>query len=255
MISHLFFEEKNEFNRTNLKLRWDQLILVEEGSFVYQVEGEDEQKCVGKGEIVFFSAGTAMERHVTSRISSYHMSFIGQADHPFRLAMQTGVLKLPSAQTASIFNSMKRAMLMPQNRELLEHLIAHVLSEQYLYGKNDRVSSRPLSEEVLSTIRYMNVHLNEKIDVDALADRVYLSHTGLIWKFRQELNTTPSQYLILLRLRYAKQLLLDHDYSITEIAELCGYQNPYYFTNVFHQYTGKSPTEFRRFYAERQENS
>ena len=169
-----------------------------------------------------------------------------QADHPFRMALPTGKLELPNEQSTSIFNSMKRVILMPDNRELLEHMIEHVLTEHYLFCKTDKVHARPLSEEVLDTIRYMNRHLSEKLDMDALAARVYLSHTGLIWKFRQELNTTPSKYLILLRLRYAKQLLLDHDYTVTEIAETCGYANPYYFTNAFHAYTGMSPTEFRK---------
>ena len=84
--------------------------------------------------------------------------------------------------------------------------------------------------------------------MDELASRVYLSHTGLIWKFKQELGTTPSQYLILLRLRHAKQLLLNPPYSITEIAELCGYANPFYFANAFRKHVGMSPTEFRKYY-------
>ena len=63
-----------------------------------------------------------------------------------------------------------------------------------------------------------------------------------------ELNTTPSRYLSILRLRHAKQLLLHYPYSITEISEMCGYSNPYYFTNAFRGYTGMSPTDFRKHY-------
>ena len=87
--------------------------------------------------------------------------------------------------------------------------------------------------------------LDEKIDIDIHAANVYLSHSALIWKFRQELNTTPSQYLIHIRLRYAKHLLINTNYSITQISELCGYTNPFYFTNAFRKYTGKNPTSFR----------
>lgn len=251
LISQFTCEGKAAFKTSSLKTRWDQIVLVAEGACLYLAGTEEMPYRVEKNEILFVPAGTQIKRSIPSPVSYYQMSFIAQADHPLRLALQMGKLKLPPDQKTSIFNSVKRAFLIPNNQELLEHMIEHVLSEHYLFGKTDRINRRPLSDEVMSTIRYMNQHLQEKLDVDLLADRVYLSHTGLIWKFRQELNTTPSKYLILLRLRYAKQLLLDHDYPIVEIAERCGYANPYYFTNAFRQYTGKSPTEFRRWYLER----
>ena len=75
----------------------------------------------------------------------------------------------------------------------------------------------------------MRKNFDKKIDMDELAKRVFLSHSGLIWKFKKELNTTPSNYLKILRLRYAKQLLLNYSYSVTEISEMCGFANPYYF--------------------------
>jgi len=251
LINQFFFEGREQFKNSSLKFRWDQIVMVAGGSFSFVVEGEEKARCVSENEIVFIPAGTSITRKILEPMTSYHIAFITQADHPFHLALRLGKLKLPSEQIASIFQSMKRVALMPQNQELVEHIVEHILVEHYLFGKSNQASRKPLSEAVLGTIRYMNKHLSEKIDMDELAARVYLSHTGLIWKFRQELNTTPSKYLILLRLRYAKQLLLHHDYTVTEVAEMCGYTNPYYFTNAFHQYTGKSPTEFRCWYLER----
>lgn len=250
LISQFFFEGREQFKKSSVNFRWDRIVMVASGSFSFLVEGEEKPRCVRENEIVFIPAGTSITRNILEPMTSYHISFITQADHPFHLALRLGKLKLPAEQIASIFQSMKRVALMPHNQELLEHIVEHILVEHYLFGKSNHVSCRPLSEEVLGTIRYMNRHLSEKINMDELAARVYLSHTGLIWKFRQELNTTPSKYLILLRLRYAKQLLLHHDYTVTEVAELCGYTNPYYFTNAFHQYTGKSPTDFRKSYSE-----
>lgn len=250
LISQFYFEERAQFKTTSLTSRRDQLVLVAGGSYTYTCEGEEKPTRVSARDIVFLPAGTTLTRTVLEPLTSYHLSFLVPADHPFRLALTPGKLYLPDAQRDAVFNSIQRAMLIPNNQELLEHVVEHVLAEHYMFGKADRVHLRPLSEEVLSTVRYMNQHFNERLDMDALAERVYLSHTGLLWKFRQELNTTPSHYLILLRLRYAKQLLLDHDYTINEIAEMCGYSNAYYFTNAFHRYAGMSPTAFRRRYLE-----
>ena len=143
--------------------------------------------------------------------------------------------------------------MLPDNRELLTHVIEHTFMQNYLFGNTEKVKFKPFSDEVESAIRYMRNNFYKKIDMDELAERVFLSHSGLIWKFKKELNTTPSNYLCILRLSYAKQLLLNHPYSITEISEMCGYSNPYYFTNAFHKYSGMSPTEFRNRYLKRNE--
>lgn len=250
LINQYYREKLSEFTVPVMKRGWDILILVADGTYTISVTGQKRPITLQKNEIAFLPSGTEFERIATDPPTYYHISFRAEGEHPFRMSLPPCKLSLPKEQAASIIRSMERAFPMPDNRELISHLAERILAENYLFGKSNRKNLPHLSDEVLSTIRYMNVHLAEEIDIDELAARVYLSHTGLIWKFKQELGTTPSQYLILLRLRHAKQLLLNHPYSITEIAELCGYTNPYYFTNAFHRYSGMSPTEFRKHYLE-----
>ncbi|MBQ8309447.1 MAG: helix-turn-helix transcriptional regulator [Clostridia bacterium] len=241
-------ENLEAFKTPTLKRNWDILIIVLDGIYSIYTEGRKKPILLHKNEIAFIPSGTEFTRSAVEPVSYYHISFCSQGDHPFRMLLSPGKLGIPQEQVIPMINSMDHAFLMTDNRELITHLVERIFAENYLFGKNKKVNLPHLSEEVLSTIRYMNSHLSEDLSMDALAARVYLSHTGLIWKFKQELGTTPSQYLILLRLRYAKQLLLDHPYSITEIAELCGYANPYYFTNSFRKYSGMSPTVFRKHY-------
>ncbi|MBE6601922.1 MAG: helix-turn-helix domain-containing protein [Ruminococcaceae bacterium] len=250
VIAQRLFENLESFEKTTVTSRWDRFAMVMDGTYTLSTDDGAESQPIYPNEIAFIPAATTVTRSLTAPLTYFHVSFMAQAEHPFRLALQQGKLRLPKEQTDSIFNSIKQAILMPNNQELIEHILEYIFVQNYLFGAKDQVTHRPLSEAVLRTIRYMNQHLHEKIDVDMLAARVYLSHSGLIWKFRQELNTTPSQYLILLRLRYAKQLLIDHDYNVTEIAEMCGYSNPYYFTNAFHRFSGMSPTDFRMHYVE-----
>ncbi len=248
VINQYFFEDRTEVKSPVIKRRWDILILVVSGSYSIHPTGAKKPYLLHGGELGYIPAGTEVERRLLEPTTHYHIAFYSQADHPFRLSMPSGKLNLPEEQSASIFKSMKHAFLMPENRELVTHTVSHIFAENYLFGKGRRANFRHLSDEVMNTVSYMNRNLDKQINMDELAARVFLSHTGLIWKFKQELGTTPSQYLILLRLRYAKQLLLNHTYSITQISELCGYSNPYYFTNAFHRYTGMSPTDFRKHY-------
>ncbi len=248
LINQHYIENLSEFKTPIMKRGWDVLIMVVEGTYVIHPEGRKKPIALRKHEIAFIPAGTKFSRSLTEPPTYYHISFRADADHPFRFSLPPCKLNIPEEQVIPIFNSMERAFPMPDNRELITHLAERILTENYLFGKSKKVHLPHLSEEILSTVRYMNAHLHEEINIDVLAARVYLSHTGLIWKFKHELGTTPSQYLILLRLRYAKQLLLNHPYSITEISEMCGYANPYYFTNAFRKYSGLSPTAFRKHY-------
>ena len=248
LMNQTYIEEHTEFKHRIVKRKWDLLILVVEGKYSATIPEKQCSFLLEKNDILFLPAGVEMEREVLSPLTCYHLTFSPQAEHPFYLAASMGKITLPKEQNAAIFQALGRAFALPDNRELLTHIISHVFAENYLFGNNKTVNTKPFSDEIEHAIRYMRRNFDKKIDMDELAERVFLSHSGLIWKFKQELNTTPSNYLRILRLRYAKQLLLNYSYSITEISELCGYSNPYYFTNAFHRYFGMSPSDFRKHY-------
>ena len=57
---------------------------------------------------------------------------------------------------------------------------------------------------------------------------------------------TPMQYIISIRIANAQGLLEATDYSINEIARIVGYDNPLYFSRLFHKQKGLSPSQFRK---------
>lgn len=253
LIAHSFYEKYEAFKTETLTTRWDGITVVVDGSYTLQIRGAERLQTAVAGDIVFVPSGTQITRRITTPMTFYIISFDTQADHPFRHSLPVGKLALPKDSSAAILSSMRQAALVPNNQELIVHILEHIMAENYLFGRTYKAGLRPLSDEVAEAVEYMNRNFRRKIDMKELASRVYLSHTGLIWKFKRELDTTPSGYLILLRLRHAKQLLLDHDYSVSDVAEMCGYSNPFYFTNAFRGYTGMSPTEFRKQYKEMRE--
>ncbi len=247
LIFQSHHERLEEFKRKTIKTNWDTMIFVEEGEYSV-IQGGQKPIVLQKNEIAFIPGNVEFKRSVESPVTYYNVCFTRRGDHPFYSAAPTGRLKIPQKQVASLIESTKRASLLPENRELIAHVIEHAFAENYLFRNTEKDNFKPLSEEIESAISYMKKNLDKKIDMDRLAEQVFLSHSGLIWKFRQELNTTPSNYLYLLRMRNAKRLLLSYPYSVTEISEMCGYSNPYYFTNSFHRYSGMSPTEFRSYH-------
>ena len=248
LIHQSFHENIDEFKVTNIKRKWDIMFLVEEGEVSILIKGHQKPFVLKKNEIALLPADVEFDREVISTVSFYHFSFYPQGDHPLYLSAKAGKLNLPAEQGETILKSVKRAYMLPDNKEFVSHAIEHIFFENYLFGGRDKAKFKPLSEETEKAIRYMRKNLDKKIDLDELAEYVFLSHAGLICKFKQELNTTPSNYLYLLRMGSAKRLLLNYSYNITQISEMCGYQNPYYFTNSFRHHTGMSPTAFRKYH-------
>lgn len=62
--------------------------------------------------------------------------------------------------------------------------------------------------------------------------------------FKAAYGSSPVKYVTSLRITKAKELLITGHYSITEIAEACGFENIYYFSTVFKKETGVPPSKY-----------
>lgn len=64
--------------------------------------------------------------------------------------------------------------------------------------------------------------------------------------FKKENAYSPMRYLINCRIGEARRLLLTTDLKVHSIAKIVGYDNPNYFTMIFKEITGESPTQFKK---------
>ena len=128
LINHIHRENISEFKMTSLKRQWNILVFVTDGE--YSIEFEGRKPIILKaGEIVFIPANTQIERTALSPVSYYHIMFYSQSDHPFYLSTRAGRLSMPKEQLDSLFKSMEYAFLLPNNKELITHLIERVFVE------------------------------------------------------------------------------------------------------------------------------
>ena len=253
-INLIFYNDgadKDFFELENGKRPWDIILLLSKGSFSLEFPKFGESYTINENEISFVPANTEFIRKIQKPINFFQFAFrYSDSDIPY--ALSKGKLNIPTAQTSAIIQSLKKASSLC-NLDVTRHILERIIVESYLFSCETGTERSGLSLEVRRAIEYMNAHLGEKIDMDELAKSVFLSHTGLIWKFRKELDTTPSSYLISLRLRKAKQMLLEKNIPISEIALACGYDNAYYFSNAFRAYSGMSPTAFKKSYLKDQD--
>ena len=62
--------------------------------------------------------------------------------------------------------------------------------------------------------------------------------------FKNAFKMSPVRFVTKMRIDYAKELLITNRQSVAKIAEMCGFSNTYYFSNVFKKQTGFSPSQY-----------
>lgn len=107
-------------------------------------------------------------------------------------------------------------------------------------GKGKRYSSI-----VSRSIAFIQNNYSRTISLAEAAEDACVSKSYLSLLFKQETGINFSKYLMDYRIERAKQLLSQSAMHIYEIAEQVGFPNPYYFSKVFKEYTGKSCKEYR----------
>jgi len=86
---------------------------------------------------------------------------------------------------------------------------------------------------------------NSDINLDAMADAMATSRSGLNRKMKQILGITPVEFLRRARIERASRLLKDTTKTINEIALDCGFSDQNYFGKCFKALKGMSPSDFR----------
>jgi AraC-like DNA-binding protein/mannose-6-phosphate isomerase-like protein (cupin superfamily) len=119
-----------------------------------------------------------------------------------------------------------------------------VLSKENL--KKFSIQLPTTDDERLNTIidNFRN-RLNENLNLDSIAEQSGMSVRSLTRLFQTKLHITFIQYLKMLRIIRAMELIKDTDWNMTEIAYEIGYSNISAFSNNFHQLTNMRPTEFK----------
>jgi AraC-like DNA-binding protein len=91
---------------------------------------------------------------------------------------------------------------------------------------------------------FIEAHFDRSLDLDSLAQAVCTNKSNLCRVFRNETGMTVGEYLTRIRIDAAKRLLLT-SLTVSAVAKLVGFEDPYYFSRVFRRATAASPSEFR----------
>ncbi len=134
----------------------------------------------------------------------------------------------------------------------VQFLTCFLFSLQYLTPIVQE-ETKEVDEHILCSINYINDHILEPLQIKDLASVSGYSMSHFKMKFRQEIGITPSEYITLQKMEYAKHLLTKTKQSITEIAYSLSFSSSNYFCSVFKKFTNCTPRDYRALHKEKTE--
>lgn len=215
-----------------------------------------DNKCydVSAGDIVLIPEGVI---HHTTYQGEYHRRRLIYCSRSFipnavteKLSSMTYIYRNSSVSedVKKIFNIIEREYSSPDRyssgiistqTELLFYLLAR--------NKNEYPSSSEGNEYVSAAIGYVREHLTDGVKLSDAARAVSVSPEHLSRIFKQNTGLGFSEYVTLLRLRKAEELLRGNGrMSVSEVAYACGFNDSNYFSEKFKRSYGLSPIKYRK---------
>ena len=150
--------------------------------------------------------------------------------------------------TAPLFNRLEELLL--DLNDLIRSAASYsdLMSSLYsLLFDDGNIRDKKLSTKELYdyAVQYVMEHYSSPLSMQSVCDEIGISQTYLSRLFRKYSDTTFNTYLTRCRMEAAKKLLREKpDLLLRDVAACVGYEDSSYFTKVFHQYTGLTPSQY-----------
>ncbi len=197
------------------------------------------------GDIFFIFSAKTFRLLNEDRLEFCYISFIGARVHPlfdrlhvrFDLPHFSGYEHMipfwkDAIERADSYNSDLVA------HSVLYHTFSFIASDTYNRSFPDKSDSL-----IAEARRYIDCNYRDpNISLEALSIKLGYSSKYISDKFKRTMSLTITEYITMRRMEYAAAMISEGNYSVKQISEACGYNDPLYFSKVFKQKFGKSPT-------------
>lgn len=123
-------------------------------------------------------------------------------------------------------------------RANVQDILCRIIEDDY----HHRLSSKENYAEM--AMDFMENNFASPISSQDISDHVGISVSHLRLLFKKQYDLSLMHCLNQIRIRRAKELLSSGMFRVAEVANLCGFQNEYYFSRVFKQFTGTTPGKY-----------
>lgn len=261
VYQQFYWKEKPGFDMHTSRYPTWVMFAVEKGEFRYRIE--DIEGHAMAGDMVICPPNTDFHRETDTPLSfHYFKCFLNTEDEAVVEQTRTTLrdlfsFKFTPHEKDRFFNNLRHLSRL-NDRDDAESIRwkNHFVNDIWLLlsmeaehmSTHSLVMDDPLIKEAK---QWIDQHVSDKIRIKDIAERVHLHPVQFNNRFQNLFGTTPSKYLLAIRMERAKRYLLQTDYTIDHIARLCGYDNGFYMSRVFSKHYGMSPSQYRKTYAVR----
>lgn len=151
-------------------------------------------------------------------------------------------------------------VLTPESPDSVRAMLAELFAE----GESVRVVENAIFDTALSLViitdtleskqrevvdfikRYVDTHIGEEVEVDAIAEAMGYNRSHISRVFSAATSKSIKAYINERKVAYAAALLEFSDFNVNTVAQMSGFSEPNHFTKFFSYHTGKTPSDFRR---------
>jgi AraC-like DNA-binding protein len=199
-----------------------------------------------------YQAGEAViipprEPHANSSSEGFTNIHLTMADpsFPYRTAFRVtddsdGSMKMAFAQAKQYY------MTQMKKRELVLAALGDLIASYIVVFRSNTEFSEPV-ERIRSAIS-LN-YTRADFALDEVIREMPFHYDYLRKLFKKEVGVSPLEYMTNLRMKSAETLLTSmwtNEHTISEIAQMCGFEDALYFSRVFKKYYGCAPSNFAK---------
>lgn len=140
------------------------------------------------------------------------------------------------------------------NQLPLNLLTTAILAKLNVEYRSKSTSSHQ-STLVSQALEWIRANISMDLSIQDVAQHFEVSNAYLTQQFKKDLNITPLQHLLGLKIQAAKVLLIKTNLPVYEISENSYFKNEKNFIRVFKKHTGITPSNYRRHFAYQHQNN
>lgn len=127
----------------------------------------------------------------------------------------------------------------------LKELLIRLVQSQHLEQVCAESTTDNNKGRLQYVIHYIHENLANKILMNDLCRKAYLSRNAFFAWFKEQFGITPLDYINHERIKLAKQLLADNKYNISQVSAHCGFSDVNYFVRLFKKLEGITPGAYK----------
>ena len=218
------------------------------GKIKYVIDGNPYE--LKEGDVIFVQKGSSRQTFVNSNSPAHYFAFnfdyfftteTSNTELPFPLIFSIGL-------DTEIINLCKQFNIIwnktnINNKDLIARgLFMQILHKLLNFDQSSNINF-PIEDKRIRTIKnFILLNITKKIDIETLASIINLHPIYFSAFFKKHTGMSPVDYIQKLRIHTAESLLLTGKYNITEVASLCGFDDPFYFSRLFKKLMGIPPS-------------